>query len=116
MFVDSFDERSGSCDGSPQPLAEESIVKTSARLELIICTLVPATQCRLIRSYRVQLTGHKLSRGTVQAGAGGRRLERDGRRLGGRRLAGDGRVVEVHVLTVHGCRGVLPKAATTFPP
>jgi len=34
--VDSFDERGGSCDGSPQPLAEESIAKTSARLELII--------------------------------------------------------------------------------
>ena len=35
--VDSFGERSESCDGSPQPLAVESIAKTrSARLELII--------------------------------------------------------------------------------
>ena len=63
--------------------------------------------------YNSQVTS---SAEAVQAGAGGRRLERDGRRLGGRRLAGDGSVVEVHVLTVHGCRGVLPKAATTFPP
>ena len=29
MFVDSFDKRSESFDGSPQPLAEESIAKTS---------------------------------------------------------------------------------------
>ena len=39
MFVDSFDESSGSCDGRPQPLAEESIAKTSSRLELIIIAL-----------------------------------------------------------------------------
>ena len=37
---DSFGERSESCDGSPQPLAVESIAKTSARLELIILQLL----------------------------------------------------------------------------
>ena len=36
MFVDSFDKRGESFDGSPQPLAEESIARTSNRLELSI--------------------------------------------------------------------------------
>ena len=41
--------------------------------------------------YNSQVTS---SAEAVQAGAGGRRLERDGRRLGGRRLAGDGSAVD----------------------
>lgn len=36
VFVGSFDERRRSCEGSPQPLAEESSAKRSSRLELII--------------------------------------------------------------------------------
>tara|TARA_B100000795_G_scaffold233146_1_gene191723 strand:- start:123 stop:308 length:186 start_codon:yes stop_codon:yes gene_type:complete len=59
MFVDSFDERSESFDGSPQPLAEESIVKTST--------------LNIALSYSCQ--GGSFDQGTVQQEGGSRRRE-----------------------------------------
>ena len=76
MSVDSFGE---SCDGSPQPLAVESIAKTSTRMELIIA--LSCHQGRLIRSRwkkvlaqtgvsgRVHYVGERWApRGAVEAG------------------------------------------------
>ena len=71
--VDSFGERSESCDGSPQPLAVENIAKTSARLELIIVHLLFVLSCSM----------HSAAE-SVQAGRS-RRQDRRGLRLGGRR-------------------------------
>ena len=59
---DSFGERSESCDGSPQPLAVESIAKTSARLELIIVHLLFVLSCSM----------HSAAESVQEAGAGGR--------------------------------------------
>ena len=71
---DSFGERSESCDGSPQPLAVESIAKTSAwRVELIIVHLF---------AFAFLLNAQ---RSRVSAGGRSRRQDRRGLRLGGRR-------------------------------
>ena len=71
---DSFGERSESCDGSPQPLAVESIAKTSAwRVELIIVHVF---------AFAFLLNAQ---RSRVSAGGRSRRQDRRGLRLGGRR-------------------------------
>ena len=75
MFVASFDERSESFDGSPQPLAEESIAKTSTLNNIALS--YPA------RGARSPQCTQRSRGGTEEAGAGGGRP-------GGRRLAGGG--------------------------
>ena len=69
---DSFGERSESCDGSPQPLAVESIAKTSARLELIIVHLLFVLSCSM----------HSAAESVQEAGAGGRTPEQEEAVLG----------------------------------
>ena len=76
MSVDSLNFGE-SCDGSPQPLAVESIAKTSTRLELIIAL---SCQGRLIRS--------RWKKVLAQTGLSGRVL--CGRAVGAERCCGSG--------------------------
>eukprot|EP00964_Phaeocystis_antarctica_P098618 scaffold64618_cov54-Phaeocystis_antarctica.AAC.3 len=84
MFVDSFDGRSESFDGSPQPLAVESIAKTSTLNNIALS--YPA------RGARSPQCTQRSRGGAEEAGAGG------GRPGGAGGAGASGRAVAVGVI------------------